>query len=241
MSQELIYTSAPRGLLPGTSGFCTVARTSDMSPTLAGYLESLSGYRHLFPPQSENAALNPVAFSHGIVRIGQSSYHILSRVASAGLDHTKRSNNIAHHIILRENELSSCGPAWILSQPNLFLTQWNSPPKEITESRILPSGNVKPQKCVLWERFAGDAGWGGVLAETAMNSRPVCILFKPGTDLLPLIAESIALLPEKLRWKSTFCTYLTELPSGVACQWKCVLGGTAESLTIRAARGTLVI
>ena len=64
MSQELIYTSAPRGLKPGSQGFCTVVSTQGISASLVQRLEALSGYRHVFPPQDPNARLNPVLFSH---------------------------------------------------------------------------------------------------------------------------------------------------------------------------------
>ena len=61
MTQELIYTSAPRGLKPGSHGFCTVAVTQGMPPNLAERLEALSGYRHVYPPQDPQAELNPIA------------------------------------------------------------------------------------------------------------------------------------------------------------------------------------
>ena len=35
MSQEIVYTSAPKGLKPGSSGFCTVASTAGMARNLA--------------------------------------------------------------------------------------------------------------------------------------------------------------------------------------------------------------
>ena len=70
MSQELVYTSAPQGIKPGSYGFCTVAYSRGMSANLMQQLESLSGYRHLYPPQDPNAALNPVAFSHLLLTVG---------------------------------------------------------------------------------------------------------------------------------------------------------------------------
>ena len=57
MSQELHYTSVPRGLLPGTRGFCTVASTPNMSGPLRERLEGLSGYQQVFPPHDPKAAL----------------------------------------------------------------------------------------------------------------------------------------------------------------------------------------
>src|SRR5690606_36125695 len=81
VSQELVYTSAPQGLKVGSRGFCTVASTAGMPAALAERLESLSGYRHVFPPQDPQARNNPVAWSHLIVSLGGKCYHVVSRVA----------------------------------------------------------------------------------------------------------------------------------------------------------------
>src|SRR5256885_901966 len=64
MSQELIYTSVPRGLKPGAKGFCTVAMSANMPGALVERLESLSGYRPVFPLGDPSAARNPVNWSH---------------------------------------------------------------------------------------------------------------------------------------------------------------------------------
>ena len=64
MSQELHYTSAPRGLKPGSRGFCTVASTVGLSGPLAERLESLSGYQPIYPVHDPAAARNPVNFMH---------------------------------------------------------------------------------------------------------------------------------------------------------------------------------
>ena len=55
MSQEIIYTSAPQGLKPGSRGFCTVVSTSGMAKNLAERLESRSGYRHAYPAHHSRA------------------------------------------------------------------------------------------------------------------------------------------------------------------------------------------
>lgn len=111
MSQEIVYTSAPQGLTVGSRGFCNVASTPAMATTLAERLEALSGYRHVFPPQSPEAHLNPVAFSHLKLSIAGKAYHVLSRVADAGLDYSQRSNKLAHHVVLEPGELTNGGPA----------------------------------------------------------------------------------------------------------------------------------
>ena len=241
MAQELIYTSASRGLLPGSSGFCTVARTVGLSPVLLALLESRSGYRHLFPPQSDKTGLNPVNWVHGTIRLAQTPTHILSRIGDAGLDYTKRSNVIAHHLVLGPDELRTCGPAAILAQPGLMQTNWNQSPTEFAEERQISDKPMNSLQCVHWEQAAGDAGWGGVLAESVLQSRSACILYDPGTDLLPLFAESVALVPESLRWKVTFSTYVREVPAGGTFLWKGMIAGTPEAEQMRANKGILLI
>ena len=59
MSQELHYTSVPRGLKPGSRGFCTVAATPHLPGPLVERLEALSGYQPVFPPHDPSAAAQP--------------------------------------------------------------------------------------------------------------------------------------------------------------------------------------
>src|SRR5688572_13903049 len=111
MSWELVYTSVPQGLKPGSRGFCPVAMTRGIPAALLERLESLSGYRHLFAPQDPNARLNPPAWSHLIANLGGKRYHLLSYVGDAGLDYSQRTNKLAHHVACEPNELTSAGPA----------------------------------------------------------------------------------------------------------------------------------
>ena len=98
MIEEIVFTSAPRGLQTGKKGFCTVAATPNMSAKLLRFLESSSGYRHLNAPGD---AGNPVVRSHVKVSLGGRTQHVISRVGDAGMDYSQRSNKIAHHIALR--------------------------------------------------------------------------------------------------------------------------------------------
>src|SRR4051812_6783587 len=68
--QELLYTSAPKGLKAGSRGFCTVLSTQGMSAPLAAALEGLSGYRPLFAPTDPRHASNPVVHSHLTFSVG---------------------------------------------------------------------------------------------------------------------------------------------------------------------------
>ena len=95
MSQELLYTSAPHGLKPGSRGFCTVLSTQGMTAPLASALEGLSGYRPVFPPGDEQHDLNPITWSHVTMAVAGRTSHILSRVAEYGLDYSQRTNKLA--------------------------------------------------------------------------------------------------------------------------------------------------
>jgi hypothetical protein len=231
MSQELMYTSAPRGLKPGSRGFCTVVSTQGISAKLVERLEALSGYRQIYPPNDPNESLNPVVYSHLKLTVDGRLCHVLSRICAAGLDYTQRANKFAHHVVLEENELPSAGPAWLLAQPNFMARGWDGRAQILPTSRRPPQGNVEPAICRFWKELTGDAGWGGVLAENAMsgNRLGTTIVFGPGMKLLPLIAESLSLLPPALRWQVTFSTYFTKLPPGVECRWRFVFNGSPEA------------
>ncbi|MDR1491759.1 MAG: hypothetical protein LBT05_03430 [Planctomycetaceae bacterium] len=241
MLQELIYTSSPQGLKPGSQGFCTVACTAGMPPNLARFLETLSGYRHVYLPPDPNTVKNPVAFSYLVVRQGGLTWRILSRTADAGLDYTKRTNKISHHLVLDNAELQPSGPAAILLQYPQFCTLWNQTPALLPADKKLPTFSSPMRICHTWRQLTGDAGWGGVLAEAAVAKRPVSLIFHPGIQTAPLIEESLALLPPEQRWNVTFTTYYCNIPTGVDCQWKSLLIGSPEIAQARLSANTLVL
>ncbi|MFO0957186.1 MAG: hypothetical protein U0800_06925 [Isosphaeraceae bacterium] len=243
MSHELHYTSAPKGLKPGSKGFCTVACTASIPVVLAERLENLSGYRQVYPPHDPNAGRNPAARSHLLFSQGGQTLSILSRVGFAGLDYTDRSNKYAHHVALAPEERPEGGPAWLASQPGFLETGWQGEPRTIPQGRRPPRGDRPAARCGRWAQQAGDAGWAGVLAEAFLNNpRKVAYLIVPiDLDPLPLLAEALALVPPDRRWEVTFSTYFTTLPPGMACAWRCVLAGSPEAAQCRRMPDALVL
>lgn len=223
MALELIYTSAERGLRPGTRGYCTVAYTRGMLPQMIQLLEGLSAYKAQFPLHHEREAENPVSISHYRPTMAGRNSSILSRVAAAQAEHTQRSNKIAHHVVLRDAECPDAGPAWVASQPGFFRESWDEPPRVFTEPKAVPAGTVEETHARHWQEVTGDAGWAGVLAWhfLSQNSIPAYLLFEPGMTVLPLISEALALIPPRRRWEVTFNTYFTALPAGATCIWRC--------------------
>lgn len=245
MAYELHFTSAPKGLLPGTSGFCTVAATSGMNAPMIQKLELLSGYRPIYQVGGPEEHRNPVSFAHWRAEIGGRFYSILSRVCSAGVDYTKRSNKYAHHVVLEPAEQTAGGPAWMMMQSGLLQEKWAGEPRPLEPRKLnLPRAAISPRVCEKWAQATGDAGWAGVLADSFLRdaSKPAYILYEPGTDLLPLIDEAIALLPEQARWRVTFNTFFTETPAGLACSWRCCSVGTpaAQQASSRATSGVVI-
>ncbi len=235
MSQELHYTSVPRGLKPGSRGFCTVGQTPHMPGPLVDRLEALSGYQPVFPPHDPSAPLNPIVFSHLRLTVSGNVVSVLSRIGPAGLDYSGRPNKYAHHVVLEGTERSEAGPAWLLSQPGFMQGAWEGEPREIPAGRTQPQGDHQPGVAHAWRSLIGDGGWAGVLAETFLADprRTVFLVFRPGMDLLPLFVEALALLPFSRRWEVDFSTYFSPLPQGITCAWRGVLDGSDEAKNAR--------
>ena len=243
MSVELLYTSAPSGLKQGSRGFCTVVSTAGTPVNLATRLESLSGYRQLFPTDSPQADQNPVAHSHLRFKMAGNVTSVLSRIAAYGADYSGRTNKIAYHLVVESEEQPAAGPAWLLMQPGIMQTDWDGQCKTPANGPIIPVGNQPVGRCDLWEQFTGDAGWGGVVAAavTHPKGKPVWIVYdiQQRAELLPLINEVIALLPIAQRWDATFSTYASQLPPDLDCRIRCVVSGTKDA-NLAAARGTVI-
>ena len=229
MTYEILYTSAPAGLKPGSSGYCTVKGSRGIpSPTL-DLLESLSGYRHVFTPGTPEAAHNPVNWGHYLLRISGRLEHVLSRVSDCEPDYTGRSNKLAHHMVV-DSGACPAGPAWLLSQRGWMTERWDGQVEQYATVRTPPAQHRPPARCVAWESLGIDPGWAGVMAEAflADPERKVFVIYKPGTNLLPLFEEALSLLPENRRWDVTFATYGPALPSTVECLWSGIVSGSPE-------------
>ena len=236
MSQEIIYTSAQKGLRSGSFGFCTVCSTAGMEPNMADFLEGISAYPHPYKPPDPRTSQNPVNFSHIIWTIGGQRFHVLSRVCDAGLDYTGRTNLLAHHIALtrREAEAAIGGPAFVLTDDHFTVSQWDG------QLRTLPGrrprmDDVALEPCRNWQLAAGDAGYAGVLAESCLEKggRPVTVIYKAGTDVLALVSEALSLLPAEKRWNVTFSTFYTKIYSSFECQWRFVFTGSPDAAVAR--------
>jgi len=248
MAFELVYTSAPSGIKTGATGFCVVACTRGMGPRLISVLEGLTAYKPVYPHYHANAWDNPVSCSHYIANINGAITHILSRTCFNGVDHTQRSNKLASFLTLniQEAETAAGGPASLFLIPDMFKdASWKIEPEMFPAAKAVPRTSAACRKCTLWETLTGDAGWGGVLAERYVQNpqQPVYIVFDPlkHKNMIELLNESLALLPQELKWQVTFSSYFSTLPAGMTCTWRCCTPDADCLVSARRTPGTLII
>jgi hypothetical protein len=224
MADELVYTSAQRGLKSGSRGFCIVAATANLSPKTVTLLESMSAYRHLNLPTGDPHPDNPVAWSH--LHLPRDGSSILSRVADSGLDYSGRTNKLAHHLVLSPADRGPAGPAAMLSAKDNLMHLWSGEPRTL-DARTLSPGHSPTGSCQHWQTVTGDAGWAGELAKGGSNQSRTLVV-TPQTDALALVAESMSLVPPGQRWQIAFTTFDNGIPQGVGCHWRFVIAGSPE-------------
>ncbi len=229
MPQQLIYTSAPRGLVAGRSGHCTVARSAAMREALVLLLEKLSYYQHL---SLSGGRERPIHCCRTVDLRG-SRYHVLTRIQDAGLDFTGRTNFLAHHLVFAPEEIRAYPsppvilqhwPGWVRTWPGepqlLESEEWSS----LTALAAIP--NLPAQT---WQQVTGDAvnGYGLLEARTGASFR---VDDQPAETVLKLFAESLELLEVRdarkdfraSAWQYTFTTSIQEQDNPADFRWRCL-------------------
>ncbi len=203
MAYQLIYTSSPKGLAMGRSGFCTVARSADMPVSLASAVEPLGVFER---PVSDG---EPVSFTLSNITFAQTKYYVLTRAQDCGIDYTNRNNYIAHHLVVSEHEIGNlaANPAEIMLGWSGWRKSWQEEPKLLEDAISLKDipqiENLLPAKT--WEKIFSDAGKAALLTcgQRARIHAPA------GSEnvLLRLYAESLALeFDTQKRWNASFTT-----------------------------------
>jgi hypothetical protein len=202
MPLQLIFTSAPQGLTPGRSGYCTIARHCAIPDRLAQLLESV-GTPHE-RPEGET-------FTFRLLEAGGKNWYVLSRFVARGLDYTQRDNRLAHHLIFSLEEATVLPPpAAIAGRWKGWHDEWSGPPTWLEgEDRPLQLETQTPlTPAVAWREETGTGAKAAWLIN-ASGPAAVGLLNPPETlRLLRLLAEASALLG-KSAWAATFTTDAT--------------------------------
>lgn len=226
MAWQLIYTSAPRLLTAGQTGFGTVARHKAVPPLVVSAVERASQFARLPGMDAER-----VVYCHRIVVAGGTRYHVLSRTASAGADYTGRTNHLAHHVILTAAEAAQLGTLGVSAADVLlrfpWRSSWSDAPRWLEEDgeprlEVLPAKSEEASSA--WAELGGSAARAGLLV-TEPGARGSLLVVPPRVDLRRVYAESVRLVSGS-GWQYTFTTELDPGEDPGDFRW---LGLPAES------------
>ena len=229
MSWQLIYTSAPRGLSSGQSGFCTVARSADLREALVQRLEQISSYHYLRVAEAATANRNPAISAFRLLDLRGTKYYVLTRIQPCGLDFTARTNHLAHHLVFLPDELAPLpSPAAILRHWPGWMASWQGEPRlleGIAAADFAPAAkSFLPAQT--WMRMTGDAGRAAGLLETECI-RGCYLVCPPGGEgpVLEMFCETLQLLNPNgqypLRpWRHPFTTFLQAEDNPADFQWR---------------------
>jgi len=229
MPQQLIYTSAPRGVVAGRSGHCTVARSSTMRDALALQLEKLSYYQHLSLAGGKERPI----YCCRVIDIRSSRFHVLSRIQDAGLDFTGRTNFLAHHLVFTPEEVRQMPlPPLILSRWSGWVKMWSQEPQLFEHEDWSSLGKISAASGVPaanWKKLTGDAINAYGLLELRVGST-VRVDNHAEEQILALFGESLELLelrdPRRdfraTAWQYTFTTSLQEQDNPADFRWRCL-------------------
>lgn len=199
MPLQLIFTSAPRGLVAGRSGFCTVARHASLSERLTQQLEALG---------TPHDAAEGETFTFRRLEAGSQTWYVLSRFVARGLDYSQRDNRLAHHVVFTAEEAAVLPPpAAVALRWNDWKDTWREEPTWLKEdTRPLPlASHPVLTPAAGWREFAGTGAKAAWLVN-ASGAASVSLLNPPSSaQLLRLLAESSALLG-RAAWSATFTT-----------------------------------
>ena len=216
MAWQLIYTSAPRLLEAGRSGFGTVARHRQISSLLVSTIERASQFARLPGLGNER-----VIFCHRIVAVAGGRFHVLSCIRDAGADYTGRTNHLAHHLIAEQREVAALGTRGASAADVLlamsWASSWEEAPRFLEAADEIALANFPSQAGGAWAQVTGDARHAWLLA-SGEASRGAYLLCPPRTDARALFAESLRLSPDRL-WQVPFTTALQPSDESSDFRW----------------------
>ena len=205
MAWQLIYTSAPRLLEAGRTGFGTVARHRAVSGVLASSIERFSQFARL-------PGHDPRRIVHAcrILTVGSGTCHVLSCLQDAGSDYTGRTNHIAHHLIAEAREIRALAATGLTPADVLLAmkwrTSWSEGPRYLEPSEEVDLSSFTPMASQAWAAVTGSPASARIL--WSRESLKGCYLITPpGVSGLELFGEALRADPAQA-WQTRFTTCL---------------------------------
>jgi len=213
MALQLIYTSAPRLLQAGRTGFGTVAKHPAIRGGLQSEIERFSQF-------SRQEGLKPdrVIFQYRCLSISGTGFHVISRLKDAGPDYTGRTNHIAHHVIFSAAEAHAATAAGItpadvifnLNSRSFWCDSWHTAPIEFGPEDEIALTSIKPAislPATYWQELTGTPASAAILAP-GQTAESCWVIYAPGhgDQLLAILGESLLLHPNP--WRISFANEL---------------------------------
>ena len=215
MANQLIFTSSVRGIKPGASGYCTVLRSPGIRPALEQALEKISLFEHCKSNQGRTI------FTYRKLEIRGRVYYTLSRISDAGKDYTGRTNFLAHHLVLTQEELPDASPADLLLQWPHWCSHWEGDPGEepVNTGSITQINALKPP-VEIWRTLRVGIDGAANLASKIESKATLRSRTCSDEELVRLIGEALAVRAKFKKsyadvWSATFTVGLA-VPSSVA-------------------------
>ena len=208
-----------------------------MREALATHLEQLSYYQH----QELTGGIERPIHAFRVLDVRGTRYFVLSRIQDAGLDFTKRTNFVAHHLVFTPEEIATLG-----SPPLLFLywdgwkPSWDGEPELLANENwgnlhtikgfeSDPGRHYETAPARYWEQLTGAAVNAFGLLELR-GSAWLAANKESDEVLLRLLAESLRMLELRNRdvdfrakaWEFTFTTNFQEQDNPSDFRWRCV-------------------
>ena len=221
--KQLIFTSTPIGLEPGRSGYCTVARSQDLSKKEIREIERLSVLDYSISKSSP-----PKVYSFRTIQTKSSFYYLLSRIKSCGVDYSNRTNYIAHHLIIEPESIKDLpSPSEIFQYWEGWKDNWDGNPKYLHDDLFSELSKLKPENqtsCNSWQVWTGDSKNAKIL----LKGHSIFRTQKNEEDkLINLFSESCSNFGQKENsWNYTFTTFLQPTDDSVDFIW---IGGWKNS------------
>ncbi len=231
MLHEMVSAPVPRGLFNGTSGFCPVAATNGMPRELIQLLADLS--KRQYETVIANKSLGREMYCYLPLTVKGKRLHLVTHGLQPPRDEQLEQKYIVHQLLLENVRDLPAGPAWLLANDQVWISQWNVEPQYL-EPRQIKSSVLSPRICETWTRVTGDAGWAGAALEAWQKRKPFVLIVpadKPTRPIIDMMVEAQSLMEPHLRWEMPISILSWHPTKNLQRIWAAYQAGTQQAIS----------